>query len=73
MMKPPTREAASMDIIRDFIQNLYYDEQLTTKNLERAIPTDERMSNTPRRRAMNRMSFARRWISDNQPMNEAMG
>lgn len=67
LMKPPTREAEYMDIIRDIIQKLFYQERLTFKNLERAIQTDERMSNTQRRRAMNRLSFAERWISDNRP------
>lgn len=67
LMKPPTREAEYMDIIRDIIQKLFYQERLTFKNLERAIQTDERMSNTQRRRAMNRLSFAERWISDSRP------
>lgn len=66
-MKPPTREAEYMDIIRDIIQKLFYQERLTFKNLERAIQTDERMSNTQRRRAMNRLSLRRAWISDNRP------
>ncbi|MGF1583057.1 MAG: topoisomerase DNA-binding C4 zinc finger domain-containing protein [Gemmataceae bacterium] len=63
LMKPPTGEAEYMDIIRDIIQKLYYQERLTFENLERAIQTDERMSNTQRRRAMNRMSFAERWMT----------
>jgi hypothetical protein len=67
LMKPPTREAEYMDIIRDIIQKLFYQERLTFKNLERAIQTDERMSNSQRRRAMNRLSFAERWISDDRP------
>jgi len=66
LMKPPTREAEYMDIIRDIIQKLFYQERLTFKNLERAIQTDERMSSTQRRRAMNRLSFAERWISDDR-------
>jgi hypothetical protein len=66
LMKPPTREAEYMDIIRDIIQKLFYQERLTFKNLERGIQTDERMSNTQRRRAMNRLSFAERWISDDR-------
>ena len=66
LMKPPTKEAEYMDIIRDIIQKLFYQERLTFKNLERSIQTDERMSNTQRRRAMNRLSFAERWISDNR-------
>ena len=67
LMKPPTREAEYMDIIRDIIQKLFYQERLTFKNLERAVQTDERMSNAQRRRAMNRLSFAERWISDDRP------
>ena len=67
LMKPPTREAEYMDIIRDIIQKLFYQERLTFKNLERAIQSDERLSNPQRRRAMNRLSFAERWISDNRP------
>ena len=66
LMKPPTREAEYMDIIRDIIQKLFYQERLTFKNLERAIEADERLSNAQRRRAMNRLSFAERWISDNR-------
>lgn len=66
LMKSPTREAEYMDIIRDIIQKLFYQERLSFKNLERAIQTDERMSNAQRRRATNRLSFAARWISDNR-------
>lgn len=66
LMKPPTREAEYMDIIRDIIQKLFYQERLTFKNLELAIQTDERMSTAQRRRAMNRMSFAERWIVDDR-------
>lgn len=66
LMKPPTREAEYMDVIRDIIQKLFYQERLTFKNLERAIVTDERMSNSQRRKAMNRLSFAERWISDHR-------
>ena len=64
LMKPPSREAEYMDIIRDIIQKLFYQERLTFKNLERSIQTDERMSTSQRRKAMNRLSFASRWISD---------
>lgn len=67
LMKLPTREAEYMDIIRDIIQKLFYQERLTFKNLERAIETDDRMTSSQRRRAMNRLSFAQRWISDNRP------
>ena len=66
LMKPPTREAEYMDIIRDIIQKLFYQERLTFKNLVRSILTDERLSNTQRRRAINRLSFAERWISDDR-------
>jgi hypothetical protein len=64
LMKPPTPQAEYMDIIRDIIQKLFYDERLTFKNLEKHILTDERLSDSQRRRALNRMSFAERWISD---------
>lgn len=67
LMKPPSKEAEYMDIIRDIIQKLFYQERLTFKNLERMIQTDERMSTAQRRRAMNRLSFAERWISDERP------
>ena len=56
-----------MDIIRDVIQKLFYQERLTFKNIERAIQTDERLSNAQRRRATNRLGFASRWISDERP------
>jgi len=64
LMKPPTREAEYMDIIRDIIQKLFYQERLSFRNLERSIESDERMSASQRKRAMNRLSFAERWISD---------
>lgn len=67
LMKPPTREAEYMDIIRDIIQKLFYQERLTFRNLERAIQSDERMSPAQRRKATNRLSFAERWISDDRP------
>ena len=67
LMKPPSRDSEYMDIIRDIIQKLFYQERLTFKNLERAIHTDERMTNTQQRKATNRLSFAKRWISDNRP------
>ena len=67
LMKPPSKEAEYMDIIRDVIQKLFYQERLTFKNIERAIQTDERLSNAQRRRATNRLGFASRWISDERP------
>jgi Cdc6-like AAA superfamily ATPase len=67
LMKPPSPEAEYMDIIRDIIQKLYYEDRLTFKTLDRAIQTDERMSPAQRRRAMNRLRFAERWISDSRP------
>jgi hypothetical protein len=56
-----------MDVVRDIIQKLYYQERLTFKNLERGIQTDERLSEAQRRKGMNRMSFAEKWISDVRP------
>jgi hypothetical protein len=66
LMKPPTKEAEYMDIIRDIIQKLFYQERLTFKNLERDILTDERLSPSQQRRAKNRLSFAQRWIADHR-------
>ena len=67
LMKPPSPQTEYMDVVRDVIQKLYYQERLTFKNLERGIQTDERLSEAQRRRAMNRMSFAQKWISDSRP------
>jgi DNA helicase HerA-like ATPase len=53
-----------MDIVRDIIQKLFYQERLTFKNLEKHILTDERLMDSQRRRAMNRLSFAVKWLSD---------
>ena len=66
LMKPPTAQAEYMDIIRDIIQKLYYADRLTYRNLERQIENDERLSDSQRRRAMNRLSFAERWICDDR-------
>lgn len=67
LMKPPNAQTEYMDVVRDIIQKLYYQERLTFKNLERHIQLDERLTETQRRRAMNRMSFAEKWISDSRP------
>lgn len=64
LMKPPSPQAEYMDIVRDIIQKLFYQERLTFKNLEKHIVMDERLSEAQRRRATNRLSFAQRWISD---------
>jgi hypothetical protein len=64
LMKPPSPQAEYMDVVRDIIQKLFYQERLTFKNLERHILTDERLSESQRRRAMNRLSFAEKWLSD---------
>ncbi|MCB9925598.1 MAG: hypothetical protein H6822_25835 [Planctomycetaceae bacterium] len=66
LMKPPTPQAEYMDIIRDIIQDLFYKEQLTYAKLEQRILSDERMSETQRRRAQNRLSFASRWLCDDR-------
>jgi hypothetical protein len=67
LMKPPSPQTEYMDIIRDIIQKLFYQERLTFKNLEKAILTDERMAEAQRRRARNRLSFAERWLCDERP------
>jgi Sulfatase-modifying factor enzyme 1 len=64
LMKPPSPQTEYMDIIRDIIQRLFYQDRLTFKNLEKHIQTDERMTDVQRKRAMNRLSFAAKWISD---------
>ena len=64
LMKPPSTQTEYMDIIRDIIQKLFYEDRLTFKNLEKHIQTDDRMSDMQRKRAMNRLSFAAKWISD---------
>ena len=50
-MKPPSPQAEYMDVIRDIIQKLFYQERLTYKNLEKHILTDERLSNMQRQKA----------------------
>jgi hypothetical protein len=67
LMKPPSPQAEYMDVIRDIIQKLFYQERLNFKNLEKNIVTDERLSPSQRRRAMNRLSFAERWVCDERP------
>ncbi len=66
LMKPPSPQAEYMDVIRDIIQKLFYQERLTYKNLEKHILTDERLSNTQRQRAKNRLSFASKWLTDDR-------
>jgi hypothetical protein len=64
LMKPPTPQAEYMDVVRDIIQKLFYQEQLTFKKLEQRIQTDERLSPMQRRKAETRLSFASKWLSD---------
>lgn len=64
LMKPPTPQAEYMDVVRDIIQKLFYQERLTFKNLEKHIQTDERLSPMQRRKAETRLSFAQKWLSD---------
>lgn len=64
LMKPPSPQTEYMDIIRDVIQKLFYEDRLTFKNLEKHIQTDDRMTDLQRKKAMNRLSFAARWIFD---------
>ena len=66
LMKPPSPQAEYMDVIRDIIQKLFYQERLTYKNLEKHILTDERLSNMQRQKATNRLSFASKWLSDDR-------
>ena len=66
LMKPPSPQAEYMDVIRDIIQKLFYQERLTYKNLEKHILTDERLSNMQRRKAKNRLSFASKWLTDDR-------
>ena len=62
LMKPPNPQAEYMDVVRDIIQKLFYQERLTLKNLEKHIQTDERLSPMQRRKAETRLSFAQRWL-----------
>jgi hypothetical protein len=64
LMKPPSPQAEYMDVVRDIIQRLFYQERLTLKSLEKHILTDERLSPVQRRKAETRLSFARRWLCD---------
>jgi hypothetical protein len=64
LMKPPSPQAEYMDVVRDIIQKLFYQERLTLKNLEKHIQTDERLSPMQRRKAETRLSFAKRWLCD---------
>lgn len=66
LMKPPSPQSEYMDIMRDIIQKLFYQERLSFKNLKHHVQTDERLAEAQRRRAMNRLSFAERWISDDR-------
>jgi hypothetical protein len=66
LMKPPSPQTEYMDVIRDIIQKLFYQERLTFKNLEKHILTDERLSSTQRQRANNRLSFASKWLTDDR-------
>jgi len=65
-MKPPpgSRQSEYMEIIRDLIQRLFYEDRLTFRNLEKHVQTDERLSDKQRHSAKNRLSFAERWICD---------
>lgn len=64
LMKPPSPQAEYMDVVRDIIQKLFYQERLTFKNLEKDIQTDHRLSQVQRRKAETRLSFAQRWLCD---------
>ena len=66
LMRPPSPQAEYMDIVRDIIQKLFYQERLTYKNLEKHILTDERLSGMQRQRAKNRLSFASKWLTDDR-------
>jgi DNA phosphorothioation-dependent restriction protein DptH len=66
LMKPPSPQAEYMDVVRDIIQKLFYQERLTLKNLEKHIQTDERLSPMQRRKAETRLSFAQRWLCDDR-------
>jgi hypothetical protein len=66
-MKTPDRETEYMNVIRDIIQKLHYQERLTIENLEHEVETDQRLSPLQQKRARNRLIFARQWISDRRP------
>ena len=64
LMKPPSPQSEYMDVIRDIIQELYYQDRLTFRTLEKCILDDDRLSNAQRKQANNRMRFASRWLVD---------
>lgn len=66
LLKPPTPQAEYMDVIRDIIQDLYYGDCLSYRSLEKHILSDTRLSDSQRKRAMNRLTFAARWIADDR-------
>jgi DNA phosphorothioation-dependent restriction protein DptH len=67
LMKPPSSQAEYMNVVRDIIQELYYNDRLTCKNLERSIQMDERLTESQRKKAMSRLTFAKRWLADERP------
>lgn len=66
LMKPPSPQTEYMDVVRDIIKKLFYQERLTYKNLEKTILGEQRLSDAQRRRAMNRLSFAQQWLCDDR-------
>jgi hypothetical protein len=64
LMKPPSPQSEYMDVIRDIIQELYYQDRLTFRTLEKCILTDDRLSSSQRKQANNRIRFASRWLVD---------
>lgn len=67
LMKAPQRETEYMNVIRDIIQKLHYQQRLTLDDLEQEVRKDDRLSSSQLQRAVNRLIFARRWISDRRP------
>jgi hypothetical protein len=64
LMRPPNPQTEYMDIVRAVIKTLFYKKQLSYKNLEKAIHTDERFTSSQRKHAVNRLSFVHEWLCD---------
>ncbi|MHA1856604.1 MAG: hypothetical protein ACTSXY_03130, partial [Promethearchaeota archaeon] len=66
LLKPPKSDSDYMNVLRNILTDLYYEKKLSLDMIKNSILRSERMQNFQKKRAMNRIAFAERFIDSNR-------
>lgn len=62
LLKPPSRRSEYMNVLKDMLENCYYGDVLDIENLKIQVEATDRLNKGQKRRALNRIAFAEKFI-----------